>query len=240
MWLVVAWTLACRTQPYTPEPTPTGALTLSQDALDLGEVPVHSTAWQFLTLSNPGPGVLQLHEVRLGDDRLRPHWRVENGGPTAIQPGEDHEVGVVFTPQALGALDVSLEVLTDDPALPERRVALSGAAYGEAALRVEPPALSFGAVPLGQTVELDLQLSNLGNDDLHLEAITLEGAAEGAFALELNPQGNTLPPGYERGLVVVSFTPTTPGVAVDAIVIRSNDVESPSLAVVLTGTGEAP
>ncbi len=91
--------------------------------------------------------------------------------------------------------------------------------------------LAFGAVPLGDTARLLLQLDNTGNGNLDLHDIATGGAE---FSVNLSTLN--IPPGASRSLLV-DFTPTTAGARLDTLWLASNDPLRPLLALQLGGIG---
>lgn len=92
----------------------------------------------------------------------------------------------------------------------------------------------FGEVQVGNTVNLEVPLGNLGHLDLEGEA-SLD--AEGAFTVF--PQAFYAPEGVVDG-VVVSFTPPEAGDFTAVLTLQSNDPANPAVTVPLLGRGVDP
>lgn len=99
-----------------------------------------------------------------------------------------------------------------------------------------PTSYDFGNVQWGQTSTAMFTISNTGNGELTLSAISLSNAS-GVFsitsALSL-PQ--TLPAGQST-TVEVTFSPTAIQMYTGALQISSSDAEKPSISISLSGTG---
>jgi len=106
----------------------------------------------------------------------------------------------------------------------------------------QPPSLSisaerleFGEVNVGLDSTLAFTLSNDGGGTLDLFSLTLLEGSESIWAVVRDP-GDTIA-GGESLSVSVTFTPSSQGQQLGRIQIRTSDSESPSLFVVLDGTG---
>lgn len=98
-------------------------------------------------------------------------------------------------------------------------------------ISINPAALDFGAVPVGATRYLTLEIKNPGTATLHLSALALTGPFG---TLEEAPL--EVAAGSARALSV-AFTPKSLEAAVGALSIRSDGEGSPELSVALSGSG---
>lgn len=101
---------------------------------------------------------------------------------------------------------------------------------------VAPTALNFGeqAVAAGPTLAQRVTITNTGDFDLHISAITPSGDA-GEFALT-DSGAITLTPGSTR-TIDVAFNPTSTGDKGAVLTIASDDSDTPSIPVILSGRG---
>src|SRR5690606_27385849 len=98
-----------------------------------------------------------------------------------------------------------------------------------------PSPLDFGAVVLGEQATRALRLRNTGSQPLTVTDIDLTGNA--AFSLVAPPATPfTLGPGQERSLNV-RLAPTALGSQAAALAVASNDTDTPTLTVPVSGTG---
>jgi hypothetical protein len=109
---------------------------------------------------------------------------------------------------------------SDDP--------LSSAA---ATIEVKPLALDFGPVPLGLPVSLQLEVRNLGRQELLLQPMTpsLPDYAGLTSALKLAAG--------ERQVLAITFTPTVTGERTGVVRLPSNAGNDPDLTIAVTGQG---
>ncbi|MEJ2538350.1 MAG: hypothetical protein P8048_15090, partial [Calditrichia bacterium] len=95
--------------------------------------------------------------------------------------------------------------------------------------------LDFHEVLLGSFSTLDLPFLNSGDDTLHLEFIP---PAEEPFSLSQNFL--IINPDSAQDSIQVIFTPDSPRVYQESLIILTDDPEHPRLTVMLTGTGLGP
>jgi len=148
-------------------------------------------------------------------------------------------IEVAFKPQSAGDKQGTLAISSSDPVTPKYTVLLTGKGLPAADARIEvmPGDYAFGSVNLNDWVTQSFTIKNVGESQLKLGNITLEGAG---FALSRsNPCSNRdLPPGKEC-VVKVSFSPTAIGAQTAILSVASNSPTSPA-NVTLTGTGFSP
>jgi hypothetical protein len=216
-----------------------GALELSAAAVEFEGLPIGEESEQLLQLANVGDGELRVHDIAFSDDSMRVHWSLLGLTTVTIPPGGLHDLQVRFAPQAVGSLDVHLRIGSDDPSAPSTQVSLRGDGLGVGDLYVEPQALDFGTVVIGDALELELLLANYGTADIEIGAVTTSGATSD-YSVALDPSGTTMAPGDEHGLVVVRFEPSYDGLLYGTLSIATNDPDTPVLEVSLSGEGDAP
>ena len=105
-------------------------------------------------------------------------------------------------------------------------------------IEVDPTEHDFGAISAGsETSDVTINIENLGNGDLILDNISLQGGNSN-FSISLLPL-DTIEPSTS-GELVVTYSPGTYEVNTDTISILSNDEDEPEVLVVLDGSGDAP
>lgn len=112
-----------------------------------------------------------------------------------------------------------------------------------AAIAVDPAALDFGSVDVGQEKDLTVTITNNGSADLDITEIAITG--EG-FTYDVDggatPCG-TLPKtlaASESCTVAVTFAPEQGQTYNGTLTITSNDTVTPIVEIAMTGTGDAP
>ena len=105
-------------------------------------------------------------------------------------------------------------------------------------IEVDPVEHDFGAISAGsETSDVIINIENLGNGDLILDNIYLQGGNSN-FSISLLPIDVIEP--SASGELVVTYSPGTYEVNTDTISILSNDEDEPEVLVVLDGSGDAP
>ncbi|MCB9791887.1 MAG: choice-of-anchor D domain-containing protein [Alphaproteobacteria bacterium] len=154
------------------------SLELSADALDFEEVVRGTRVTLTFFARNEGGGVLQVDSLAL-TEASDPTFSVDALEVDRIDPGEELPLRVSYAPEEIGVDWGELELITDDPERPTRRVSLSGEGV-DPRLDVDPEALWFGDVLAGDS-RLDVDLTARGQGWLNIREITLDDA-EGAAA----------------------------------------------------------
>ncbi|WP_276255294.1 right-handed parallel beta-helix repeat-containing protein [Halomontanus rarus] len=103
-------------------------------------------------------------------------------------------------------------------------------------LAVSPESVAFGTVDVGSSADETVTVSNTGDEDLQVNDVSLTGIDAGEF--RESEDGFTLTPGDTRD-VTVSFSPTFDGTKTADLVVESDDPDTPTVSVALTGTGES-
>jgi hypothetical protein len=100
---------------------------------------------------------------------------------------------------------------------------------------VSPTSIDFGAVAVGTTAARQLTIRNVGQADLFVSSITIQGGPTSPFHFGgVIFTGFTLRPG--QGVTIqVFFTPRTTGLFQDAVIIQSNDPDESTVVVPLRG-----
>ena len=100
------------------------------------------------------------------------------------------------------------------------------------------PSLDFGELDLnfGASTTQTVTVSNLGNGDLQVQAVSLTGSDAGEFELESGDGAVLLGAGGSQDIVVL-FDPASVGAKGATLRITSDDPDEPTVDVDLTGTG---
>jgi len=110
----------------------------------------------------------------------------------------------------------------------------------EANISVSPESLSFGYVPLGNSKYVEITISNTGSANLTISTFSITDANSSEFSVIGGAcQGQTLSP-TGTCIFKVSHSPTSEGAKSASLTILSDDPDTPSLTVSLTGTGIIP
>lgn len=126
-----------------------------------------------------------------------------------LEPGQECTVEVAFASSIVGTETATLELKSDGG---EATADLAGSGIAPRAI-LTPEFHDFGKVGVGSTsAPFGYQLSNLGDETLHIEEIRIGGSGKGQFAIAGKDCGATLEPSATCTIEVV-FAPTVSVVA---------------------------
>jgi MYXO-CTERM domain-containing protein len=145
------------------------------------------------------------------------------------------------TPAAAGARAASLTVDTDADNVPQDPLVPLTCNGTKPDITAAPASLTFVGGSPGTPEQLELTVSNASGSTASLLSVS-SLAISGTHAAEytVSPPGPfTLAPGANR-VLTVTFTPAGFGARTASLTIASDDQETPSTVVPLTGSGSAP
>jgi hypothetical protein len=101
-----------------------------------------------------------------------------------------------------------------------------------------PTPFDFGMVTVGDTVLQAFTVENVGTADLNVSSTQITGPDAGDFMIVSGGGAVVIAPGGQQ-IVEIEFTPSSVGAKSAAFEIASDDPDTPTLAVPLTGEGVA-
>ncbi|HEY6572887.1 MAG TPA: choice-of-anchor D domain-containing protein, partial [Candidatus Eisenbacteria bacterium] len=119
----------------------------------------------------------------------------------------------------------------NDPVLPQRDVAATLHVTGVPDVTVNPSTIAFGNTYIGFPAIRQLTVRNAGTDALVVSNVAPSDPAYGVDATSFTI------PAQGQALLTVSFNPSAPGPVPAFLTISSNDPDTPSFAVPLSGAG---
>lgn len=139
-----------------------------------------------------------------------------------LPPGASQTIEVAFSPMGAYTQMAQVLVTSDDPLNPEALVELVGAgAVPE--LEIQPDPVDFGTGVVDCDEELDVYLTNVGNDTLVIDSISHTSDVTGVFTPLSSP---TLPLSLEPGeeaQVLIGFLPESVRSYEGSLVVTSNE-----------------
>ncbi|MBT7789142.1 MAG: choice-of-anchor D domain-containing protein, partial [Calditrichaeota bacterium] len=202
-------------------------ITFNTELLDFDQVNVGERSGQSLIITNVGNQNLSILNIVVEGD----YFYLQFDEELALMPDESVEICVNFAPESPGEFEGELIVFSSDPDHEITIVTLLGTGVGEPSISVDPENLDFDGVSLGESSNLSLNISNIGNLPLTVSDIVVEGFFTTDFEAEFTLQPN------ESTDVVVIFTPEEPGRFETNLVIISDDPLAGRLDVVVFGIG---
>ncbi len=214
-----------------------GGETFACDAqVFLGPVPAGSTETARALCRADGPTTIA--EVQLAPGRT-PGLVVElrvNGMPrmlpSTVDPNDVIALEIAFTPTMAGRFMETLQIRHDGGVA---LIAIFAEAVGRESCRLEvQPSIDFGAVPLGQRVEANALIQNVGFVSCSLDFLGLEPGSDPAFSsvVPLPGQSFLLDSGASL-LVTAAFAPMQAGLHSGTLSFLAEDMSRPQIA--LTG-----
>ena len=241
---------ACGLEPGTdtPEegPISLGALTLSQESVDFGQVSPNDSGVVTLTLSNTGEIPLGILDAQIDTS----FFLVEDAAnmlPSEIEAGGELDMNLVFTPDREMDFEGTLTIVTDSVDASEVAVNLTGSGAevedtgdtdgpADGQLSLSTTSIDFGEVPMNNETSESLDITNTGDEDVLIINVQTSGDAfsyGGELALPY-----VLGAGETRTVSAVAY-PTSIGSFAGSMTI-SSDATNPEVSVDLSAssTGE--
>lgn len=224
-------------------------------AIDFGSITLgQSSAPSTVTITNNGSVALNVSGMvvsgaHASDFSLNADGGGSPCGSTApvISAAGNCTVTVTFTPTATGVRSASLDITSDDPDTSTVSTALSGTGLSlPQDIALNPSSVDFGTVAVGSSSPAStVSIANNGGTDLVVSGISLTGADAAEFSLDANgggsPCGSTTPviSAGNSCTVAVTFSPASAVTKNASLDIASNDPDTPTASVSLTGAGSA-
>ena len=217
-----------------------GDLTLSPSNLDFGYVGVGSTGEQSLVITNTGETEVNLESASVNADVFV--IAEAAAMPVEIGPGVDLTLTVSFAPDLEGNFAGTLSLGTDTEGTVEIDVAGTsiegntddtGNPSG-ALLDVSRRSIQFGSIDVGKTLQEEVLLQNIGNEDVLLVNIISTESVFGWDKAVSLPY--VLPAGTEKS-ILVTFAPTDEQVYGGTVTVKSDADNEPDIDITVDGEG---
>jgi Abnormal spindle-like microcephaly-assoc'd, ASPM-SPD-2-Hydin len=200
--------------------------------VSFGNVPVGQATSQKVTIANTSSSTLNITQVTASN----PQFVVPTTAtPLAVPSGQSGNLMISVNPSAAGNLNGTLTVQGNQGTSP---VMVSLSAMGiesQPQIQVGTKSLDFGSVAVGEQGAASLTITNGGAANLIVSMLTVSGAG---FSVNGITTPATIPAGQSVSLTL-GFKPAAAGSQTGTIAIASNDPNTPSTSVSLTGKGTA-
>jgi hypothetical protein len=208
-------------------------ITVAPLSVSFGNVQVGQSSTQTIQIKNEGTAALLIDSI---SSPSVPFSIVGNNCP--IQPsllavGASCQVDVRFSPLVSGATASKITVSSDDPDEDIVDVNLSGAGIVTPDISVTPTFKNFASTMVGSTTQQIFNVQNIGTANLQILSLSNPG---GEFSIVSSNCIGELQP-LQQCAVTVVFKPVSEGLKQSSFTISSNDPDTPSFAVLLSGTG---
>jgi len=208
-----------------------GALSVSPQEIDFGEVRVGTSRARSFVLSNSGDARLEILTAKVAGGR----FTVSDMPDSALSPGGEVSIVLTFSPGTRGAVLDTLSIFSTDPDRRQVHIPLKGRGIApELAISPLPEVgISFSETEVGGTVRRTLIVLNQGDAPLHISEISASGAGD---AFSLSHRSFDVPPRGQQA-VKVSFAPGAQGEIRGTLRVRSDDPEAEEMSMPLRGQG---
>jgi hypothetical protein len=208
-----------------------GALRAAAPSLNFGSVQVGSTQTMSESLTNSGGSSVTITQASASTGAFSLSGL---SLPLTLTPGQSFTFGVAFAPTTSGSVGGTISVASN-ASNPQLQITLAGSGNAAAGqLGVNPGALNFGSVVVGQSHSMMATLTATGSSVV----VSSASAGSSEFAVGGPSLPLTIPPGQSASFTV-TFTPQTSGTASTGASFVSNATNS-TAQVSLTGSGTPP
>jgi Abnormal spindle-like microcephaly-assoc'd, ASPM-SPD-2-Hydin/Transmembrane protein 131-like N-terminal len=203
-------------------------LTLSTTSLKYGNVLVHGSSTQAVTLKNSGSSDVNISQLNVSGASFSVSGvRV----PFTLPAGQSAALQATFAPVAAGAATGSVTIASDAQTT-SSSVALSGTGVNATyTMLLNPTSVAFGNLNVGSTAKQTVQLSNTGNTSFTVTQLAAAGAGVSVSGLAVPA---TIAPSQSVP-VTVSFAPTTGGAVAGSVTVTNDG--GVNVVAAVTGAG---
>ncbi len=193
-----------------------------------------------INVKNEGTGVLSVPSVVLSGPSRSQFTLAGAPGVTGarLDPGESLTVTATYRPNQAGRHSASVVVTSNDADEASVSVTLTGTGLQEEgpSIVVSPLSVDFGDVFVGASSTQPVSISNDGTLPLTVSGVALAEGSDPSFSLGEITLPIELAPGASTSIDAI-FTPGEVGAVQGALVIESNDDDTPAVNVSLAGEG---
>jgi len=216
--------------PLTGDVTPVPDIDVTPTTLQFGMVQIGASSSLTATISNVGIADLELGTLLISG--TTEFSITDDPSSEILAPGASTTVEVTYAPTDGGSDTATMEIPSNDPDENPVYVALNGAEDPVPDIDVDPLAVAFGNVDIGQSSSSTVTVYNVGGATLDVTAISLSGSTDFSW-LSANLPGTISPAGSRT--IMVTYTPTDEVADLGMLTIDSDDPDEPSVVVALTG-----
>jgi hypothetical protein len=207
------------------------ALSIDPGSVNFGQVPILTTAFDTITLSDSGKANVNIYSTQLSPSTGV--FAIVGTTPSVVTASGSAIIVLSFKPDSAIGYSASLTLTTDDANAPTRTININGTGLKDA-FSITPSPLAFGQVPILTAATDTIRLSNAGTSAITISNTQLSSAS-GAFALVGSAPtqvsaGGTAP-------IIVRFHPDTAGSYSGSLTLTTSDPSIPIRTVAISGTG---
>ncbi len=208
------------------------ALSINPSSVDFGAVPVNTTKYDTIVLSNTGTAAVNITKYTLTNSGTA--FAVVDSSAKQVAAGGTANVIVSFHPGTATTFSGSLTLTTDDGTTPTRSITLTGRGV-TGALTVTPVTVDFGTVKVSSDSLIHMGLKNSGQAALTISSVAIRGANANEFTTGTFATPKTLNAG-DSSTIDVTFQPTVGGNA--GAMLDFTLADNSAITIPLQGNGQ--
>jgi len=217
------------TATFSPSLKPS-SISVSPSSLDFGIVAVGKKITKTLKITNNGSKTLIITISGLeGTD-----FSIQGSSSVSIKAKKSYTLKVLCKPTLGGIKTAVLEIQTSESDTAPLEVSLTATLPATTPeISVAQTFIEFGSAKVGKRVTKTIKITNNGTGDL---MITLSGLEETDFSIQ---GGSNITIKSKKSYTLkVQFTPQSVGLRTATLEITSNDPDTPTIDITLSGTGQ--
>ena len=210
------------------------AISVTPLTYDFGNVEMKKSKTASFKVKNNGTADLLISTSITGAD-VSMFTITSGGGSKTIKPNKTLTIKVVFKPTSTGPKSSTLRITSNDPDTPTIDILLTGTGPFSAKtpdISVVQTALDFGRIKVGKKITKTLKIMNNSSRNLVIMLSGLEGTD-----FSIQGSGSVTIKAKKSYSLKVLFTPKSVGLETATLEVNSNDLDSPSIDISLSGTG---
>jgi len=205
-------------------------ISVSPGSLDFGSVKSGKKTTKTLKITNNGSGNLLITLSGLEGTE----FSTQGSSSVTIKAKKSYSLKVLCTPTSGGLKTATLGIHSNDPDTPTVEISLKAVLPATVPdISVVQTTLDFGSVKVGKKVTKTLKIANNGSGDL---LITLSGLEGTDFSIQ-GSNSLTIKAKKSYSLKVL-FTPTSAELKTATLEITTNDPDTPTIDISLSGAGQ--
>lgn len=203
------------------------ALSLNSTTVAFGNVNVNSTsASQTVTITNTGATPLTISSYTVTGLYNVSGLTI----PATIAASQTLSFTVSFSPNAVGALNGSISLISNAPTSPTA-ITLTGTGLAVASVGLSATSFDLGNVAIGAAATQALTITNTGNVTVNISNITVNGPFAVSLTAPVAIATNT------SAIASITFVPTAKGPVTGSVVFTTDMTGSTTVTVPLKGQG---
>jgi len=214
------------------------SLSVTDTTINFGPVEIDYTITKRIRIINTGLDTLTIEAVYFsGSEKASFSSGFEQ--EMSLLPDSAGMIAVHFLPHEIGDYSAQININSNDPKLPNKKIELRGEAFADLydleLTNLPADTIDFEEIMLGEQTSFSLTIKNTGNEPRQLLAAYLTGEGKNAFDVDFTSDF-TIPAGDERSLEI-TFEPGDTIAYNALLVIKSDDPFSKTKEIRLMGKG---